>query len=68
MFSMKRERCGLCGGKLKDKSGVLQYVAQNPEGIDEMFSMAICSGCADDLDKEHAEGDAKELRSWLMRK
>jgi hypothetical protein len=69
MFKMKRESCGLCGGKLKAGSGVMQYRATNPDGIQEMFSMAICKGCADDIDgKTTTELDTQEVREWLTQK
>lgn len=69
MFKMKRSACGLCGGKLKEGSGVMQYRATNDDGIQEMFSMAICKECADDIDGKHqTELDTQEVRDWLMRK
>jgi hypothetical protein len=68
MFKMKREKCGLCGGKLREGSGIMQYLASNPDGIQEMFSMSICKGCADDLDNKHENMETDEVRNWLMRK
>lgn len=66
---MKKEKCGLCGGVLKAGSGIMQYMATNPDGIQEMFSMAICKECADDIDSKHqTELDVDEVREVLMRK
>lgn len=68
MFKMKREKCGLCGGKLDAGSGIMQYRATNPDGIHEMFSMTICKGCADDMDSQQQKLDTKEVRDWILRK
>lgn len=68
IFNMRKERCGLCGGKIKENSGVMQYRAENADGQYEMFSMAICKDCCDDLDKEHQDLDTKEVREFMMRK
>lgn len=47
----------------------MQYRATNDDGIQEMFSMAICKECADDIDGKHqTELDTQEVRDWLMRK
>jgi hypothetical protein len=68
MFKMNRKRCGLCGGKLVEGSGIMQYRATNPEGIHEMFSMSICKGCADDIDSKQQNMDTQEVRDWLLRR
>lgn len=68
MFKMKREKCGLCGGKLVEGSGVMQYRATNEDGVHEMFSMAICKCCADDMDNQQQKLDTQEVRDWMLRK
>lgn len=65
---MKKEKCGLCGGKLREGSGIMQYRATDPDGIHEMFSMPICKECADDIDSTQQQMDTKEVRDWIMRK
>ncbi len=68
MFKMRRERCGLCGGKLRKGSGIMQYRATDGDGIHHMFSMAICKECADDIDNAQVKLDTKEVRDLLLRK
>jgi hypothetical protein len=46
----------------------MQYRATNPDGIHEMFSMAICKECADDIDSKQELLDTQEVRDWMMRK
>lgn len=66
---MKTQRCGLCTGKLKKVAGVVQYLAENDVGEQEMFSMPICAGCADDLDADHETNlSTQEIRNWILRK
>lgn len=68
MFGMKREKCGLCGGKLRDGSGIMQYLAENDLGEQELFSMSICKGCADDMDKKHETSlTREEIRDWILK-
>lgn len=68
-FKMKVQRCGLCGGKLKKVAGIMQYLATNDIGEQEMFSMPICFGCADDLDAKHETNmNTEEVRDWMLRK
>lgn len=69
MFKMKtKPRCGLCGGKLRDGSGIMQYRATDDTGLQHMFNMDICKECCDDMDEQHEKADHKEVRDWLLRK
>lgn len=68
MFKMNRERCGLCGKKLTEKIGIMQYRATNPDGTPELFSMSICESCADDIDAKHEDMPTQEVRDWMLYK
>ena len=69
MFKMRREKCGLCGSKLNNTTNIMQYLATNEAEQPEMFSMAICDPCADQLDKETDQNlSPQEVRDWLLRK
>jgi hypothetical protein len=70
MFGFKKgPRCGLCNGKLGEGTGVMQYLAEDDEGVEHMFSMSICKDCADDLDNQMTDSlSPQEVRDWLLKK
>jgi len=68
MFGMKKQMCGLCGGKVHDGSGIMQYKATDESGERQLFSMSICKDCCDDMDKDRQDAGIDDVRDSLLRK
>lgn len=54
--------CGLCGGKIRKRPGIVKYRVMNEDTHEfDLLEMQICELCSDDLDaqaKLRAELDA----------